>query len=118
MTWQNQAECRSLPIDYFFNDTLEQLTPFVRQLCGGCPVRQECLNLAIATDSTGLWAGTTTEQRLKMRSKVRVVQCGTVAGWSTHQRKGQRPCEACLAARRIYINKYRAKLRANGMDVK
>lgn len=34
-----------------------------RRLCLQCPVRQWCLETAVATDSPGYWAGTTSRQR-------------------------------------------------------
>jgi WhiB family transcriptional regulator, redox-sensing transcriptional regulator len=40
----------------------------VRALCEGCPVRQECLETALADDSlVGLWGGTTDAERREIR---------------------------------------------------
>ena len=42
-----------------------------RALCAGCPVRQECLETALAdSELLGLWAGTTPDQRKAMRRGV------------------------------------------------
>jgi WhiB family redox-sensing transcriptional regulator len=39
-----------------------------RELCEGCPVRQECLGAALADpDLVGLWGGTTDRERREMR---------------------------------------------------
>lgn len=35
----------------------------LRELCLSCPLREACLAVAIATDSEGYWAGTTTNDR-------------------------------------------------------
>jgi hypothetical protein len=119
MGWQSEAACRSYPIDYFFHNEAEVVSDSVRELCTACPVREECLNLAIATDSTGIWAGTTTEQRRSMRPKVvKVAQCGTASGHHRHRKRGEKPCEPCRLARLEYLNKYRSQRRANGMEVK
>jgi len=40
----------------------------VRALCGDCPVRQECLEAALADESlVGLWGGTTELERREIR---------------------------------------------------
>lgn len=39
------------------------VTPVQRRLCLQCPARQWCLELAVATDAPGYWAGTTSRQR-------------------------------------------------------
>ena len=43
-------------------------------VCGGCPVRVECLDLALSiptSDDTGIWGGTTPNQRAGMRKRAR-----------------------------------------------
>jgi len=118
MEWQSEASCRSYPIDYFFDKEAEVVTDFVRELCTSCTVRESCLRMAIATDSIGIWAGTTTEERRKMRSKrVTVAQCGTTSGHHRHRSRGEKPCEPCRLARLAYLNKYRQQRRANGLRV-
>ena len=44
-----------------------------RQLCLSCPVREACLAAAIATDSEGYWAGTTTNDRRHASRRGRAV---------------------------------------------
>jgi len=39
----------------------------LRQLCAQCPLRQECLDTAVTTNSEGYWAGTTTAERAVLR---------------------------------------------------
>ena len=44
------------------------------KLCKGCPVIQECLNLAIQNqEQWGVWGGTTPYQRRKMQKQNRIV---------------------------------------------
>lgn len=39
-----------------------------RQLCAGCPIRRECLEYALANlDMSGIWGGTTDDERDEMR---------------------------------------------------
>lgn len=40
-----------------------------RSVCVGCPVRSECLEVALDTGAVGLWAGTTTAERRAMRRR-------------------------------------------------
>jgi len=43
----------------------------VRELCETCPVRQECLETALAdSDLMGLWGGTTDAERRELRRAV------------------------------------------------
>ena len=45
-----------------------------RELCEGCPVRQECLEVTLAnSDLVGLWSGTTDPERREIRRR-RVAQ--------------------------------------------
>lgn len=110
MSWRDRASCRTLPLDYFFHDQYEVVPDLVREICEGCPVREDCLNLAIATDSIGIWAGTTTEQRRSMRRKpVKVAQHGTPSGYARHRKNSEQPCEPCRQARRTYLNDLRKR---------
>jgi WhiB family redox-sensing transcriptional regulator len=46
----------------------------VRQLCGRCPVREECLAFALADESlTGVWDGTNERERRAWRKAKRGV---------------------------------------------
>ena len=71
--WQIRASCRALPLDLFFpsngvesSRNLNVIKPF----CDVCPVRVECLACAMShPDEKGIWAGTTENDRRRMRSK-------------------------------------------------
>ncbi len=41
------------------------------EMCAGCPVRPECLDYALRTDSVGTWGGTSTRQRLNLTRRQR-----------------------------------------------
>lgn len=81
--------------------------PALRHLCLQCPLRQWCLDTAVATDSEGYWAGTTTADRRTLRrtGPVTVTRADTLLGESaalhpaglesrTFYRKGCR-CRGC-----------------------
>ena len=44
----------------------------VADLCGGCPVAEACLEYALAHSVEGIWAGTTTAQRRRLRRRAQV----------------------------------------------
>ena len=66
--WQRRAACLDLPTEQFFPRPREPLEApeWLTRLCGGCPVRQPCLALALRTNSRGLFAGTTTSERRRL----------------------------------------------------
>jgi len=74
--WRSAAACLSADPDLFF--PLSSRGPGEKQIarakviCGGCPVRQECLEFALAHDQLyGIWGGTTPEDRQRLRRRKR-----------------------------------------------
>ncbi len=67
--WHRRAACRGVGVDAFIIGQGAQYEEGSRKLCAGCPVRQECLETALAhgDTTTGLWGGTTPVERRKMR---------------------------------------------------
>lgn len=75
-TWRELAACRDHDPGLFFPDRYNNYggldhrslpTPAVRdakRVCGGCPVRSDCLTYALTNDEdTGIWGGLTPEER-------------------------------------------------------
>lgn len=66
-TWMADAACRDADLDVFFDtvrnpDTVKEAMRFCRR----CPVRDDCLDYALATDQTnGIWGGTTDRERAR-----------------------------------------------------
>jgi WhiB family transcriptional regulator, redox-sensing transcriptional regulator len=64
--WRKLAACNGMDVDIFFparkGGDKEKLAN-AREICGWCPVRKECLDYAIASDSSGVWGGLTEEER-------------------------------------------------------
>ena len=72
--WQDQASCRGLDTDQFFEE--DQADRLAQGVCALCPVRTDCLDYAIANDQPGLWGGVwfgndPTARRAKARRIVR-----------------------------------------------
>ena len=75
--WQDSANCLGTDDELFFPSEEEGkkgMTTGVRkakQVCAGCEVRQKCLERALTLRPypIGVWGGTTTKEREKMRGR-------------------------------------------------
>lgn len=76
MAWRKDAACTGYPTHWFFLDRAEESANKVygyqraRKICERCPVRQECLEYALAMPngaSHGLWGGTSPRERRTLR---------------------------------------------------
>jgi Transcription factor WhiB len=86
-----------------------------KQVCAGCPVREECADYAIAHHiREGIWGGLSSRERRKVARerntpyKLPPIAHGTYGGFGTHVRRGELPCWACIDARERYIETNRA----------
>jgi WhiB family redox-sensing transcriptional regulator len=72
--WRSQARCLGSDPDLFFplgskGKPLAQ-AEMAKGLCHGCSVREVCLLYALETNQvTGVWGGTTEEERRSIRRK-------------------------------------------------
>ena len=67
-SWHALAASRGVGVDAFFVEHGGQFDGGQRRLCESCPVRQECLETALADVSlSGMWGGTTPVERKAMR---------------------------------------------------
>lgn len=61
--WMAEAACRRADPAAFFPERGRDPAPALR-VCDRCPVREPCLDYAVATSATwGVWGGTTASQR-------------------------------------------------------
>ena len=68
--WMKRAQCRGEGTELFL-PTVGGNGAKARALCAICPVRQPCLDYALAdAELAGIWAGTTVRERVKMRRAV------------------------------------------------
>jgi WhiB family redox-sensing transcriptional regulator len=66
--WAARGACVGLPVDLFH---LERggVSPFAKETCAGCPVRDECLDYALTNVIRhGVWGGTSEKERRKLRA--------------------------------------------------
>lgn len=70
--WRRRAACVGLPVALFFpeRDETGSLAK-ARQICAGCPVKAECLEMALEqneeNDIVGIFAGTSARTRRRLR---------------------------------------------------
>ena len=77
MSWKEQARCKGEPLSTFFivgpleNEKQAHADwPRINELCGKCPVQQECLDYAVNNHiRQGIWGGKTLTQRRKYRKQ-------------------------------------------------
>lgn len=73
--WMGKALCAKVghPDDWHPESEYADQVDEVRLICQGCPVRTQCLEHVLSTRRvrTGIWAGTTTSQRRRLRRERR-----------------------------------------------
>ncbi|MEU1465720.1 WhiB family transcriptional regulator [Streptomyces sp. NPDC005727] len=74
--WREHAACRHEDPDLFFpigtTGPSQVQAQQAKAVCGGCPVREQCLDWALDTgQSIGIWGGTTETERRALRRRVR-----------------------------------------------
>ena len=78
--WQKYALCRGLDPQLFYGEDYGQVTQAIKICNGtparhrrpgipGCPVKEQCLEWALLNGERGVWAGTSENQRRRMRPK-------------------------------------------------
>ena len=86
--WPTLAACRSADPDLFFpisssGSSLAQVAQ-AKAMCGGCPVRRECLAFALRTHQVhGVWGGLSEQERHPLIS-------ATLAGVATRASRSSR----------------------------
>lgn len=72
--WEDDAACRTVDPDLFFpmgshGHMTGREIKAAQRVCGGCPVRRECLRYALknpAKAGPGIWGGLTAQQRRQL----------------------------------------------------
>lgn len=70
MTWRERAACRGMDVRIFYPDEGQQGLE-AKRICARCPVRQACLDHAIAErEEHGIWGGIAIKSRQRQRWRV------------------------------------------------
>ena len=68
--WRDKAACLTSDPELWFPKVDHQASR-AREICGACPVREQCLALAIANDERdGIWAGMNRTERNAARRQL------------------------------------------------
>lgn len=67
--WMADARCRGMDNDLFFPKVGDGLAvAAMREFCGGCPVRAQCLEYAVVHSiEHGVWGGLSVRERRRVR---------------------------------------------------
>ena len=74
VSWRSEAACSGVDSDVFFpaSEEDEQAVAQAKAICAECPVREACLQYALATNqSAGVWGGLDAGDRRRMRRRIR-----------------------------------------------
>lgn len=64
--WRGLAACRNVDTDIFFPSS-DLFSNRAKLICSTCPVREQCLAWAVATDQRdGIWGGKTAKERRRI----------------------------------------------------
>lgn len=75
-TWADSAECSGYDPAIWFPPEIKQragqpvpgVPPRAAAICARCPVRRDCLEYALRNRVLGIWGGTTTHDRDRLRN--------------------------------------------------
>lgn len=66
-TWRQHAACRGIDPDIFYPAEDEDEGEAAKEVCEVCPVRQSCLEHALAfRETAGVWGGASERERRRM----------------------------------------------------
>jgi len=80
--WVDKADCKNVPIEIFFPNQGGS-TQLARRICATCPVRQQCINYAIANHiEYGVWGGMIVGSRAFSKYKrQQIIEMRIVEDW-------------------------------------
>jgi len=111
LDWMDRAECQYHDPELFFS---EKRTAEALEVCGLCPVRQECKDYAVnppkfqmpwnrapyQVDMIGVWGGTTEGEREAVRRRGADARCVNVGCTNVARSPGAWYCQTCVKTRR------------------
>lgn len=114
-TWQDEAICAQTDPEAFFPEKGGS-TREAKKICLGCPVRQECLDYALAHDERfGIWGGLSERERRRLKRGEDVTpalgkraQHGTYACYQSGCRRPE-----CCDAKAAYERQHRSRNRGS-----
>jgi WhiB family redox-sensing transcriptional regulator len=108
--WEDHAACNGVPAEVFFPQRGDPSTQ-AKEICGGCPVRDDCLAAAMLRgEKWGIWGGLSERERRQLRKTVmrtqpvnggsgpQPIKHGTTNGYAQEYRRGIPRCQECKDA--------------------
>lgn len=116
--WAERAACQDYDLGDFFADSKLRIEQ-AKRVCGPCPVRTQCLDLALRSEDAsryGVFGGLSAAERAQLvqdrgetaapdpkpepvtRSGRPPAKCGTRSGYQRHHREGTPYCVPCRQA--------------------
>lgn len=71
--WADDAACKAVDPEAFYPERNERrsVKKMTKAICGGCPVKQECLNDALSRNEPhGIWGGLEPQERARLTGRV------------------------------------------------
>lgn len=122
INWRSFAACRSVDLDLHFpiphTPGWKRQTKAAKQICGRCPVRQRCLDWALATrQPAGIWGGMSERERrvLLGMPEQPMERCMSRQAWIEQQLaagKSQREVARRLGVERVALQRALARFAA------
>ena len=76
--WRDRARCREEDPELFFpvgtGDPAKVQIAAAKKICAQCPVVEPCLTWALDNGQTGVWGGTSDEERQSIRRRQRATE--------------------------------------------
>lgn len=69
-SWRTRATCIGLPTEIFFSDDPSDIAT-AKAACAVCPVLDDCLDFALQHRESGVWGGSTEQERERVRRQRR-----------------------------------------------
>jgi WhiB family redox-sensing transcriptional regulator len=76
MPWTFEgASCWGIDTDFFFPEanTVTEENKKAKKICSGCIVKQDCLTYALHYRVSGIWGGTSTKERERIRKQLNII---------------------------------------------
>lgn len=68
--WMVDGACAGQSHDAWFpEDNTQENAATIRKICGGCPVREKCLDWGVEHDEWGMWGGLGQRARRELRAE-------------------------------------------------
>lgn len=101
--WREKALCAQIDVGDVFFPEKGGLTKPAKWICSRCEVVNECLQWALDRDERyGVYGGLSAKERARLLRRQPVargpqpIRHGTEGGYTTHKRRGEDACQACL----------------------